>query len=319
MENVALRPSAVSTLPCEPWHPRGSADKQRAAAGTEQTSALLLSWAQRELRKTLSRSTLLDGRPYEIFGQGSRVNNTYLEHGSDIDLVVMLRGPLELRVEAFDEVRKDNSKESHRVDIYGWEEFRDDVLAALRESYSVSMGRRCANIDSPDSLFGEMVDILVATEYRFYSTRPASGIESYEQGVFFRDLEGRPIVNFPKQHRCNGNEKDIRTGGLFKEIVRTTKRLRRLAEREHMIVEGSAPSYLLECLLYNVPDNVYRTSTRRTAYRNALRWLRWRHREDPKAFDEMLCQNSINRLFGAGPDQWGADEAGRIVDVLHQI
>ena len=240
--------------------------RRAAGADAEALNLSLLSWAEGELREALSP---LGGRPYEIFGQGSRVNGTYIEQGSDIDLVLMLTAP----------------------DV-PWERFRDEVLAAMGESHVVRMGRRCLNVDDPGSLFGEMVDVLVATEYR----------RGPEQGVFFLDDEGRPIVNFPKQHRRNGDAKDLRTGGRFKQAVRTVKRLR---------PAGLAPSYLLECLLYNVPDHVYRTS-----YRDALDWL---SRCDRGDFAGMRCQNGINRLFGPGPDQWDAGDAGRIVGVLHQI
>jgi hypothetical protein len=194
------------TMTAGPRVARRVVDEASAVARSGQPDAFLLPWAVGELRRALGRSPLLDGQPYEIFGQGSRVNNTYIEHSSDIDLVLMLKAPLESN----------------------WEEFRDDVLAVLGESYAVRMGRRCVNVDDPDSLFGEMVDILVATEYRLPG----------EQGVFFRDQEGRAIVNFPKQHRRNGDAKDRRTGGRFKEVVRAVKLVRRLAEREQMLVEG---------------------------------------------------------------------------------
>jgi hypothetical protein len=289
-------PSGPAAAPWQAGHPAG---ERSAAARTGRSDAFLVSWAEGVLREALCRSPLLDARPYEIFAQGSRVNNTAIDHTSDIDLVLMLKTPFASNVEA------------HR-----WEGFRDDVLAVLGESYVVRMGRRCVNVDDPDSLFGEMVDILVATEHRHY---PAPGAERYEQGVFFRDREGRPIVNFPRQHRRNGDAKDLRTGGLFKEVVRTAKRVRRLAERERMIADGAAPSYLLECLLYNVPGHVYRTSSPGRAYRGALEWLRRCYYEDPLSFAGLPCQNGINRLFGAGPDQWKPGEAGRIVDVLHQI
>jgi hypothetical protein len=252
------------------------------------TNTFLLSWAEGELREALDRSPLLDSRPYEIFGQGSRVNDTAVGPGSDIDLVLMLKPPVEAG--------------------YGWTGFRDDVLAALGESYTVRMGRRCVNVDDEGSLFGEMVDILVATEYRRHAT---PGADHYEEGVFFLDREGRPIVNFPKQHRRNGDAKDRRTGGRFKQVVRMLKAVRR-----RVIVDGSAPSYLLECLLFNVPDDVYRTST---AYRGAFDWLSWCYREDPVAFAALACQNGINRLFGPGPDQWEPAAAGRIIDVLHTL
>lgn len=296
-----VHPPLAPSFTAEPW---------RARFG--QPDAYLMSWAEGVLREALCRVPLLDGRPYEIFGQGSRVNNTYIEQTSDIDLVLMLKLPFESNVEAL-------VREPYQAARYGWEDFRDDVLAALGESYVVRMGRRCVNVDDPDSLFGGLVDILVATEYRLYSSLPARGVEHYEQGVFFRDREGRPIVNFPKQHRRNGDVKDLRTGGRFKQAVRTVKRARGLAERERMIAEGAAPSYLLECLLYNVPDRVYRASSPEQAHRGALEWLRRCHREDPALFATLPCQNGINRLFGTGPDQWEAGAAGRIVDVLHQI
>ncbi|GIF22141.1 hypothetical protein BJ973_002466 [Actinoplanes tereljensis] len=232
-----------------------------------------LAAAENVLRTALHRSPLLDNRPYEIFGQGSRVNNTYLDPASDIDLVLMLEAP---------------------TADYGWAEFRDDVVATLAESYTVRMGRRCVNVDDPGSQFGEMVDILVATQH--------------QEGVFFLDQEGRPIVNFPKQHRRNGDDKDRRTGGRFKQVVRETKRRR-------LPVLPEAPSYLLECLLYNVPDEVYRTATPG----DALAWLHRFQHEDPGGFAALPCQNGINRLFGSGPDQWDAGEAARIVDVLRQL
>jgi Nucleotidyltransferase domain len=316
---AVVRPPLTPGLTAESWHARCTVAEQNEVARARQPDGFPLSWAERMLREALCRSSLLDSRRYEIFCQGSRVNNTYIEDASDIDLVLMLRMPFESNIEDLDAAGMNSLSERHQVSPYGWGDFRDDVLATLSESYVVSMGRRCVNVEAPDSLFGEMVDILLAKEYRLYSAFPGPGVELYEQGVFFRDREGQPIVNFPKQHRRNGDEKDLRTGGRFKGVVRTTKKIRRLAERERMITEGAAPSYLLECLLYNVPDHVYRTSSLTDAYRRALEWLRRCYHEDPVSFGMLPCQNGINWLFGPGPDQWEPGGTGRIVDVLHQI
>ncbi|MEV6348981.1 hypothetical protein [Actinoplanes sp. NPDC051851] len=231
---------------------------------------VLVPWASGVLRDALSRSPLLDGRPYEIFGQGSRVNGTAIEPASDIDLVLMLTAPGR------------------------WEDFRDDVRSLLGESFDVRTGRRCLNIDS---LYGEAVDVLVATEHH-----------GPEQGVFFRDAEGRPIVNFPKRHTVNGDAKDGRTGGWFKDVIRAAKRARPAGD--------PMPSYLIECLLFNVPDRVYREPD---PYGAAFGWLRRCYRDHPAAFAGLPCQNGINRLFGVGPDQWKPGEAARIIEVLHRI
>lgn len=87
--------------------------------------------------------------------------------------------------------------------------------------------------------------------------------------------------------------------------MRTAKRLRK------GVVD--VPSYLLECLLWNVPDEVFRSPA---PYRDALGWLR---RCDPAVFAGLYCQNGINRIFGPGPDQWDPMGTGRIIDVLHSI
>src|SRR5258708_4292363 len=104
----------------EPWHARRTVDEQRAAAWAGQPDAFLSSWAGGVLREALRRSSLLDARPYEIFGQGSRVNNTSIEHASDIDLVLMLKMPFESNVKALDEAGMDNFRERHQAGLYGW-------------------------------------------------------------------------------------------------------------------------------------------------------------------------------------------------------
>jgi hypothetical protein len=309
----------TSGLTVGPWLARHAVDETSAAAQARQSDEFPLSWAEGALRNALCRSPSFEARPYEIFGQGSRVNNTYIDHASDVDLVLMLKMPFESNVDAFNQCTMDNLTGHDAAGHYGWEEFRDDVCAALAESFVVRMGRRCVNLDDSYSLMGEMVDILLATEYRLYSALPVSGVEPYEEGVFFRDRDGRPIVNFPKRHQRNGDEKDMRTGGRFKEVVRALKCVRRLAERERVIADGAAPSYLLECLLYNVPDNVYRTSSLWAAYHGALEWLWRRHCEDPVSFGDLPCQNGINRLFGDGPDQWEAGDTARIIGILHEL
>lgn len=271
------------------------------------------------LHETLNWSSLLDARSYEIFGQGSRVNDTFIEPTSDIDLVLMLKMPFRSNVDNLDGPGTSHFTQCNRAEPYKWEDFRDDVLTTLSKSYVVHMGRRCVTIDAPQSLFGEMVDILLATEYRLYLPSPSPGVEIYEQGVFFRDREGRPIVNFPKQHRRNGDQKELRTGGRFKEVVRAAKRVRNLAEQELMIAEDAAPSYLIECLLYNVPDNIYEISSAGEAYNNAIDWLRRLHYEAPAPFADLYCQNGINRLFGEGPDQWSVSAAANVINVLYEI
>ncbi len=274
-----------------------------------------LSWTEAVLREALQYADRLQDRPYEIFLQGSYANRTTIRQSSDVDLVVMLTLPFEENINALDPAGRINFADRYEETFYGWEHFREDVLAALREQYFVKEGNKCVDIHDWDSLVRVPADILPAIEYRWYSAFPLPDVEVYEQGVFFRDSAGTPIVNFPKQHLRNGNAKDLVTGGRFKQIVRVAKHARRAAVTGKVLDAGAAPSYFVECLFFNVPDDDYRTALPK-AYDNAVSWLDACRRERPTEFAGLSCQNGLVPLFGTGPDQWSVEAAGQLIDAL---
>jgi predicted nucleotidyltransferase len=287
-------------------------DPEQIKEWAEPPGQFMLSWTEAVLREALQYATRLRDHPYEIFLQGSYANRTNIKQSSDVDLVVMLQLPFEENVEALGTPDLANFTKRYEETFYGWEEFREDVLASLREQYFVQEGNKCVDIRDWDSLVRVPADILPAVEYRLYEAFPLPGVEIYEEGVFFRDGDGTPIVNYPKQHLRNGNAKDVLTGGRFKQAVRVAKHARRKAAQEEV---SAAPSYFIECLFFNVPDGEYRT-TLSQAYRNAVTWLDSCRRERPGEFAGLLCQNQLVPLFGGGPDQWPVEDAGRLIDAL---
>ena len=156
-----------------------------------------LSWTEAVLRDALRYSGRLDEHPYEVFLQGSYANHTNITESSDVDLVVMLTLPFEENVAALDPNGLKNFVDRYEDTWYGWEEFREDVLASLRESYFVAEGNKCVDIRDWDSLVRVPADIVPTIEYRLYSAFPTPQHEVYEEGVFFRDRLGHPIVNSP--------------------------------------------------------------------------------------------------------------------------
>lgn len=274
-----------------------------------------LSWTEAVLRDALRYSGRLDEHPYEVFLQGSYANHTNITESSDVDLVVMLTLPFEENVAALDPNGLKNFVDRYEDTWYGWEEFREDVLASLRESYFVAEGNKCVDIRDWDSLVRVPADIVPTIEYRLYSAFPTPQHEVYEEGVFFRDRLGHPIVNFPKQHLRNGEAKDRRTGRHFKAIVRVAKNAKRRAVARKLLDPETAPSYFIECLFYTVPDADYRAPLPE-AFRNAVRRLDECRRDDPNGFAAMTCQNGLVALFGDGPDQWTVAAAGTFLDAL---
>ncbi|BCJ40057.1 nucleotidyltransferase [Actinoplanes ianthinogenes] len=302
---------------------------------SEPPGEFMRSWTDEVLHDALRRSRLLrergyvfgsgsSGRPpaekeFEVFRQGSYANGTTISGASDVDLVIQLKVPFEENVVALTRPELQNFDDRYADTLLTWEVFRRDVLAGISERYWVDPGNKCFAISDWDSLVRVPADILPAMEFRLYEAFPVPGVEIYEEGVFFRDKFGHPIVNFPKQHLRNGTIKNRWTGGRFKEMVRVVKHAcRRAVERDGLDPENVAPSYFIECLLYNVPDDEYRTS-RPEAFANVVRWLNRWPAENRDDFERQLCQNELVPMFGTGPDHWETGPAEKFIDTLNKL
>ena len=75
----------------------------------------------------------------------------------------------------------------------------------------------------------------------------------------------------------------------------------RLVEKK-VITKDDAPSYFIECLLYNVPDGLFAPKLAPT-YTGILGWLKKANLED------FQCQNGQAPLFGPGREQWSVRKA----------
>ena len=96
---------------------------------------------------------------------------------------------------------------------------------------------------------------------------------SYKKGIaFYLPDEGRWVVSFPQQQHERGLTEEEATSRRFKRTVRMFKAARsRLGERKMLTKEG-APSYFIECLLYNVPDGLFKPKLAPT-YAGIVDWL----------------------------------------------
>jgi hypothetical protein len=276
---------------------------------SSQADSTFPSWTHSVLHDALKNAKLLRDLRIEVYVQGSYANHTNVRKDSDVDLVVQLKLPLEEDVSDLTRPEVELFYQHYGRTSYGWEEFREDVLRSLREKFFVKEGDKCVDITDIDSLLRVPADILPAIEFRRYSAFPSLAGEVYEEGVFFRDTEGNVIVNFPKQHRVNGTAKDRKTGGRFKQTVRVFKNARRHKTAE--IDKDETPSYFLECLIYNIPNPVFRAPLA-NCYENCLNWL-IDHQDE---FDDFPCQNNLVALFGTGQDQWTTTSAKNLVLAL---
>ena len=85
----------------------------------------------------------------------------------------------------------------------------------------------------------------------------------------------------------------------------------RLVEKK-VLTKNDAPSYFIECLLYNVPDNLFKPKLAPT-YTGIVDWLK---KEELKDFE---CQNGRVDLFGSAQEQWSVKKARAFVRALQGL
>jgi len=223
---------------------------------------------------------------HEVYLQGSYPNSTNIRGDSDVDVVV--ESPSTFYSNVPNHRRAEYGLTLPAV--YGWPEFRNQVLQALRNRYGyalVTEGDKCIKIAGRGDRLN--ADVVPSCPYRQYSS-----VDRYVEGMTFWTLRGIQIINFPKVHKENGSTKNGVSNGNYKPAIRMFKNARNRAESDF-------PSYFLEGLLYNVPGRYFENSLLRT-YAQAIGTLE-AARETPGALGMFYCQNGQHKLIGDAPWQ----------------
>jgi len=199
---------------------------------------------------------------------------------------------------------------------YFLHDFRRDVLAALRAYYGpggVTEGNKAVTVAGGGGRLA--ADVLICLQYRRYVAFAAAPGSFIEGVVFYALRDSRRIINYPKPHYTNGVRKNAAgsTGGWYKPTVRMFKNARTYLVDSGRLANGVAPSYFLEGLLYNVPDDTFGGSYA-TTFARTLDWVA--SRADPA---RCLCQNEQLPLFGPTPEQWTVAAAQQCVQALRSL
>jgi hypothetical protein len=251
---------------------------------------------------------------YEVYLQGSYKNDTNIRGDSDVDVVVQLNSTFSFNSAFFENLPVNPKRQfGFRDASYGWEEFRSDVLMALRNYYGpgrVREGRKSLKVQTPYL----PADVVVCLQYRNYPSYPRN-VDDYVEGMkFYVPSENRWVVNYPKIHYDNGVTKNSRAGtnGWYKPTVRLFKNARTYLVDRGLISADLAPSYFLECLLYNVPNDKFGSNFQST-FCNVINWLL------EADFSQFVCQNEQLPLFGNTPEQWSEDKARCFLEAMVEL
>jgi hypothetical protein len=212
---------------------------------------------ERQIRDTLANHSPLQGKNYRIYAKGSYANNTNVRLDYDVDIAVEYRGYFYYDL-CFD--LKDQPKEVVGVetstDPYTRDAFKADIKKALENAFgstAISAGKIAYRVREQKTTLP--ADVVPCWEYKRYD-RIESGVPYFHEGSCVFPTGGVRTPNYPAQQQTNGNNKNTRTGTRYKRMVRALKRLQsRLVDGG--VLSAELPSYLLECLVYNVPDSAF--------------------------------------------------------------
>lgn len=265
------------------------------------------------VRELLESSSELSSVDFETFLQGSYANTTLVRGRGDVDIVVKLDQTWQSDLSRLDTGEKELYTDNTSSPSYQWPEFRSDVINVLKSQYgsdAIVEGDKAIELDASSLSLG--ADIVVCLQYRRYESLTSYPGEYTEGIVFWTQEENEKIVNYPKQHRENGADKHEETNERYKPTVRMFKNARNSMDEKGILTKDRAPSYFVECLLYNVPSGEYKNDLTER-YLSILEYLE----ENP--IGEFQCQNELLPLFGPDSTQWSVDEANSFITGLRSL
>ncbi len=211
--------------------------------------------AESMIRDAIRDSDALRGKSIEIFAQGSYRNNTNVRQDSDVDICVRC---MDVFYPDYSQVAGVTGQTFGFTDAaYTYSQFKNDVGDALVNKFGrngVTRGSKA--FDVHENSYRVDADVVACFEHRRYYRNWSNSLE-YLSGTQFQPDGGGKIVNWPHQHYERGVAKNKATGNRFKYITRAIKRLRNEMAENGIEAAKPIPSYLIECLTFNAPDEAF--------------------------------------------------------------
>ncbi|PPA87640.1 nucleotidyltransferase [Brevibacillus laterosporus] len=209
--------------------------------------------ALRMIRDALNKSEALSKYEIQLIPKGSYHNNTNVRLTSDVDIAVKLKDVFFANYPEGKTGKDFGNFENN----YTFSQYRNDIEQAMIdkfESNNIEFGNKAIQINS--NSYRVVADVVPCFEHRRYS----------QDGTYIKGTEfitrhtNQHVINFPEQHYSNGLRKNNETSRRYKKVVRIFKRLRyNLLEKGYSVENVS--SFLVESLIWNVPNNNFNSAT----------------------------------------------------------
>ena len=202
------------------------------------------------IRQAVDNHPALRSCRLSVFAKGSYANKTNVKLDSDVDIAVQCH-----EATYWDEAVEKTHQTTPYQGVWTSSKLRTELGAALRAKFPDQVdasGSTAFRIHSSTARVD--ADVVPCFDYTYYFASGGS-----RDGTMIIKKDGTRLENWPKQQIENGRAKNNRTKKYYKKAVRIMKR----AENA-MVVAGvhrAVPSFFVECLVYNCPDEIFLRST----------------------------------------------------------
>ncbi len=262
--------------------------------------------AERVVRKAIAANSALASRSINVFAQGSYANRTNVRQDSDVDICVLCRDVFYFDLPA------GALRETYGITPanYEYAQFKNEVDAALTGYFgpsAVIRGNKAFDVHA--NSYRADADVVPAFEYRRYTS-----VSVYDKGTEFLPDNGGAIINWPTQNYDNGVNKNQRTGERFKAIVRIMKCLRNEMNGAAIGAATPIPSFLNECLVWNVPNEGFGHDTYKEDVRYVIAYL-WNNTRTVESCGEWGEINELKYLFRSG-QPWTREQTNAFLQAV---
>lgn len=241
------------------------------------------------VRQAVSAHKPFEGYDFRVYAKGSYANNTNVRFDSDVDIAVRCTAAC---------YAEEHTKGAHTpggayTGIWTPSRLRTELAAAMEAKFSGQVDtsgstaiRVSANTARVDA------DVVPCFNYRYYFSPT-----SWREGAMVIKKDGTRIKNYSEQQLKNGRSKNTATNSFYKQAVRIMKRV------ENAMVEADyhreVPSYFVECLVYNVPNEILLRSTWESTIKGVISHIfhGLQGEEPAEAADRWLEVNEWKFLF----------------------
>ena len=213
------------------------------------------------IKSAIDECAELEELTIEVFVQGSYANNTNIRVDSDVDVCVMLKSTF---FTEYPDGKNDGDYGFYKGTIL-YEEYKRRVKKAIVSKFgaeNVTTGNKSIKIRS--NSYRVNADVVVAFLLKNFRVLNSTRPDKYIEGIRFNALDGTVVTNYPKEHIKNGIEKNNRTNHKFKYLTRIFKRIRSKMIDDRVINGDTISSFLVECLIWNIPSSIITENERWT-------------------------------------------------------